>query len=140
MASTAAANIRTDAAGGGLSECFAAGAFDTELQAFIETLGIEHLDFSVGLFTWSDETNWQIEIAEMITAVQALKAKSGQGRIEAARLTNAHSLAVPVYEKKQGLSKATRSLLQTSLRCRTCLLYTSPSPRDRTRSRMPSSA
>ena len=24
--------------------------------------------------------------------------------------------------------------------CRTCLLYTSPSPRDRTRSRMPSSA
>ena len=26
------------------------------------------------------------------------------------------------------------------VRCMTCLLYTSPSPRDRTRSRMPSSA
>ena len=30
--------------------------------------------------------------------------------------------------------------LRTRHPCRTCLLYTSPSPRDRTRSRMPSSA
>ena len=33
-----------------------------------------------------------------------------------------------------------RRLAQVSERCRRCLLYTSPSPRDRTRSRMPSSA
>ena len=38
-----------------------------------------------------------------------------------------------------------RRLLQTQIRhkaaeCKDCLLYTSPSPRDRTRSRMPSSA
>ena len=31
-------------------------------------------------------------------------------------------------------------LLKKSELCKTCLLYTSPSPRDRTRSRMPSSA
>ena len=31
-------------------------------------------------------------------------------------------------------------ILANYLKCSTCLLYTSPSPRDRTRSRMPSSA
>ena len=35
---------------------------------------------------------------------------------------------------------AARGNLQTNLQKGTCLLYTSPSPRDRTRSRMPSSA
>ena len=35
---------------------------------------------------------------------------------------------------------ATLKRLQERLDLRTCLLYTSPSPRDRTRSRMPSSA
>ena len=38
-----------------------------------------------------------------------------------------------------GSSDATVEICQQT-RCRVCLLYTSPSPRDRTRSRMPSSA
>ena len=50
---------------------------------------------------------------------------------EACRMSNqydkAHMLYDKVYRKDQG-------------RTYTCLLYTSPSPRDRTRSRMPSSA
>ena len=36
--------------------------------------------------------------------------------------------------------RAARSLGMTATQAYTCLLYTSPSPRDRTRSRMPSSA
>ena len=38
------------------------------------------------------------------------------------------------------VSQATQTLPQESQQSGTCLLYTSPSPRDRTRSRMPSSA
>ena len=34
----------------------------------------------------------------------------------------------------------TRQLAESGAQVRVCLLYTSPSPRDRTRSRMPSSA
>ena len=39
--------------------------------------------------------------------------------------------------ERAGIDEATREALDEA---RTCLLYTSPSPRDRTRSRMPSSA
>ena len=39
-----------------------------------------------------------------------------------------------------GLEGLTMKKLATHLNVGTCLLYTSPSPRDRTRSRMPSSA
>ena len=41
----------------------------------------------------------------------------------------------PIF-RKQGLAKKLLRLVRE----KTCLLYTSPSPRDRTRSRMPSSA
>src|SRR5664280_3169926 len=42
------------------------------------------------------------------------------------------------YQGQEGLELIERSLVEN--RPYTCLLYTSPSPRDRTRSRMPSSA
>ena len=43
--------------------------------------------------------------------------------------------------KTRHLNRADHIIFLTKImRCRTCLLYTSPSPRDRTRSRMPSSA
>ena len=49
---------------------------------------------------------------------------------------------VPIVERKSGqvisISGTTASLMD--MKEYTCLLYTSPSPRDRTRSRMPSSA
>ena len=47
---------------------------------------------------------------------------------------NIESLAVAEVDRKKHISRIT---IVTS---GTCLLYTSPSPRDRTRSRMPSSA
>ena len=50
---------------------------------------------------------------------------------------NTRSLVVTVNNKEIELTGKERDLL---LLLMTCLLYTSPSPRDRTRSRMPSSA
>ena len=47
------------------------------------------------------------------------------------------SMTLAVFAKQQSLSSRT---LDTSLATSTCLLYTSPSPRDRQKSRMPSSA
>ena len=38
------------------------------------------------------------------------------------------------------ISKAIEKIIKFKDKCNSCLLYTSPSPRDRTRSRMPSSA
>ena len=46
----------------------------------------------------------------------------------------------PVERACIGVVEETQSHLRRRTRCCSCLLYTSPSPRDRTRSRMPSSA
>ena len=47
------------------------------------------------------------------------------------------AVEVPFDDLKPSLDKAYKEI---SAQVRVCLLYTSPSPRDRTRSRMPSSA
>ena len=47
------------------------------------------------------------------------------------------SMPQPVAEKVEDIGEKAMGVLRTE---GTCLLYTSPSPRDRTRSRMPSSA
>ena len=50
---------------------------------------------------------------------------------------DAHGMNLPIYWGNRNL----RPMLADTLRqMKACLLYTSPSPRDRTRSRMPSSA
>ena len=55
-----------------------------------------------------------------------------------------HMIILPAGEKQKsfdGLQTVLNSLFEAEFdRNDTCLLYTSPSPRDRTRSRMPSSA
>ena len=59
------------------------------------------------------------------------------------RADNAHHLASAARQRaEQTRAKALRALTSLDERGHkvTCLLYTSPSPRDRTRSRMPSSA
>ena len=79
--------------------------------------------------------------------------RQGRNQIEVIELTEAALLATNVaeMEAKESVDLLTASLLQfnmdaseaTSIIDRwneVCLLYTSPSPRDRTRSRMPSSA
>eukprot|EP00656_Telonema_subtile_P014619 TRINITY_DN17520_c0_g1_i1.p1 TRINITY_DN17520_c0_g1~~TRINITY_DN17520_c0_g1_i1.p1 ORF type:complete len:186 (+),score=67.09 TRINITY_DN17520_c0_g1_i1:195-752(+) len=50
------------------------------------------------------------------------------------------SKMVAMMNQAAANKKAKRSRLSALVRGNTCLLYTSPSPRDRTRSRMPSSA
>ena len=52
--------------------------------------------------------------------------------------TNIEVLSIPYYLLKTNLSNLNKET-HYALYCN-CLLYTSPSPRDRTRSRMPSSA
>ena len=49
-------------------------------------------------------------------------------------------LAMPGYGAQPAAIMETLGDNGEVIRCTTCLLYTSPSPRDRTRSRMPSSA
>ena len=46
----------------------------------------------------------------------------------------------PIEQCKEILNNKTTAILGYGPQGRGCLLYTSPSPRDRTRSRMPSSA
>ena len=48
--------------------------------------------------------------------------------------------AKPKAEKKSVKPKAEKKAAKPKAEKKSCLLYTSPSPRDRTRSRMPSSA
>ena len=53
-------------------------------------------------------------------------------------------MSLTELSERVGVTLANLSILKTgkakAVRFSTCLLYTSPSPRDRTRSRMPSSA
>ena len=44
------------------------------------------------------------------------------------------------YNKEEAMAEASRCLNCKNAQCMNCLLYTSPSPRDRSLSRMPSSA
>ena len=55
-----------------------------------------------------------------------------------ARIMNTAKRMIWVTFTKEGIHKYPAALEDPALA--TCLLYTSPSPRDRTRSRMPSSA
>ena len=60
--------------------------------------------------------------------------------IKIARKEIAFNQAMNRFETGGRPSKKNRRDLMDFIRSKSCLLYTSPSPRDRTRSRMPSSA
>ena len=66
-------------------------------------------------------------------AIKALKAEMKMKKMEE---------AVRHADEKERISREYAEQLEALINCVTeaCLLYTSPSPRDRTRSRMPSSA
>ena len=55
-------------------------------------------------------------------------------------VANAATCSQTGGRRQDGAARATRRGAARQARHPTCLLYTSPSPRDRTRSRMPSSA
>ena len=63
-------------------------------------------------------------------------------RIELVERLDAEGLlpAITFVFSRAGCAAAVQQCLDARLSLTTCLLYTSPSPRDRTRSRMPSSA
>ena len=67
------------------------------------------------------------EAAQLGPATQA--SSLGAEDMVITHLINAHALPISIFVLETG-----------ALHAETCLLYTSPSPRDRTRSRMPSSA
>ena len=46
----------------------------------------------------------------------------------------------PTLDRPDTKKRPIQTLVERSIQLKACLLYTSPSPRDRTRSRMPSSA
>ena len=75
----------------------------------------------------------------LVTAVSATKVKSGQTwfplSVEYKEKASAAGVFPGGYFKREG-----RPTEKEILTCRICLLYTSPSPRDRQKSRMPSSA
>ena len=54
--------------------------------------------------------------------------------------TTGNAFKLALYDNEATLSKSTTAFQQTPNTPNTCLLYTSPSPRDRQKSRMPSSA
>ena len=62
---------------------------------------------------------------------------TGEARVQAELATGATIEALMKYELVKAMPTATVTPMPTVT---ACLLYTSPSPRDRTRSRMPSSA
>ena len=82
-------------------------------------LGIELQATGENAGTWGTKTNTNLSIVEQITA--GYKAQSIAG--------GAQTTTLSVSDGSTGATLA-----------HSCLLYTSPSPRDRTRSRMPSSA
>ena len=60
---------------------------------------------------------------------------------EGAQIHYVEGCTAPMYTSESLHSAVVEVMVKKNGRCRyTCLLYTSPSPRDRTRSRMPSSA
>eukprot|EP00657_Telonema_sp_P-1_P011152 TRINITY_DN6012_c0_g1_i1.p1 TRINITY_DN6012_c0_g1~~TRINITY_DN6012_c0_g1_i1.p1 ORF type:complete len:102 (+),score=32.42 TRINITY_DN6012_c0_g1_i1:134-439(+) len=88
-----------------------------------------------------------------------LNAECQRHIVQCTRDRTAHGMAVEIYEghhatkherqmshgpvKQTGrvaIGPASEELREPLPQCTNCLLYTSPSPRDRTRSRMPSSA
>ena len=88
----------------------------------VTALGV--IPFSV--YASDTDTNQTNECKEVITNQKIINEKNADGTITQAGLVTFEYQPISSDLKAGG--------------CSTCLLYTSPSPRDRTRSRMPSSA
>ena len=97
------------------------------------------LTFSLSSCTESrGEGTQKIDVGGNQTVAALLPRKNEtEGKEEYTMLRNRYEEAVKTLKEKGFDSKAYITLASIYI---TCLLYTSPSPRDRTRSRMPSSA
>ena len=87
------------------------------------------------------EAESKVHIVEMLDGVRKIK---GLGVIDTNELFSNIEIGEEVLVGQKVLTRVPLRLPEMSKgmlrRAQTCLLYTSPSPRDRTRSRMPSSA
>ena len=88
----------------------------------------------------TDDVGFIVELAEAMTQTYPIDAK----RIYASGTSNgghmSFRLAIEAGDRFAAIAPIVASLPKNSKCSSPCLLYTSPSPRDRTRSRMPSSA
>ena len=82
---------------------------------------------------WLDPTEMRLWRAFLTSTSSVTSALDSQ-------LKAATGMSIDDYDVLANLSEAPDQRLRMSELSQTCLLYTSPSPRDRTRSRMPSSA
>ena len=79
--------------------------------------------------------------AKRIDDMQAAMTPAWKGQIARYEREVDPDGTLPAEERTRRAKAAQREhMARLALRSHTCLLYTSPSPRDRTRSRMPSSA
>src|SRR5674476_728540 len=91
------------------------------------------------LYAWTNDADIKkkAELGGAVTALwkHALETKAVDAVLAVKKGTD-------LYDAQPVLITDAKDLAQTagSLHCGTCLLYTSPSPRDRQKSRMPSSA
>ena len=97
-------------------------------------LGVELQATGENAGTWGTKTNTNLQIIEQISGGYIAKSIAG----------GAQTTTLSVSDGSAGAELAHRMIEFTGTitgnQTQTCLLYTSPSPRDRTRSRMPSSA
>ena len=102
--------------------------FKESIPDWIDQLGLQELDEA----TWSKEMTYQNKQAEVILRTNTLKTskKDLKAQLE---VENIPTHEVPQYEDALVLDEKANVF-------KTCLLYTSPSPRDKRQSRMPSSA
>ena len=97
-------------------------------------------------YVWqaSDWPNWQYDLAALAVPMAAVSRAQGLllGRLAdvGAALRVQASLVALTEDVVKTSEIEGEQLNVASVRSSICLLYTSPSPRDRTRSRMPSSA
>ena len=91
---------------------------------------------------WATVVSWQNGVALVHCDVKASCSSCASRAGCGSRVLNklgpqtSHTLSVPCEQPLSAGQKVELGIAESSL----CLLYTSPSPRDRTRSRMPSSA
>ena len=88
--------------------------------------------------TDAQETHLQMDALKSAKCTRVYEEKASGAKLDRPELMklldNARKGDIVVVWKLDRLARSLRQLIDT------CLLYTSPSPRDRTRSRMPSSA
>ena len=98
------------------------------------------IGINAGYVLWTSATQDKVLIADGSTNSQQAVTNSAGGLVTLAAVRNVSGDTIGMSSNGSALVTATDTTTATLANSDACLLYTSPSPRDRTRSRMPSSA